>query len=155
MWNNLFVFDSVQLGFVAGTTSNSGGYLAEQNHAFFPMFPWMTHSIAAVLGDDSFVWTGLCLGLAQSYLNMLLLYRLALLLYKDRKVAELSAYLYVASFSALYQITLYSENTFLLFTQLGLLVIYAGRSIKQANQAAVKPQTVKSSVGHHLKQSQF
>lgn len=66
------------------------------------MFPWMANTLANLIGDNHFVWTGLALGLIQSFTNTILLYRVGALLYKDRRMAELAAYLYIASFSALY-----------------------------------------------------
>lgn len=102
LWKNLFVFDSTQLGYVGSSSIKHGGYFAEQNHAFYPMFPWMANKLGKMMGDEHLVAAGLMLGLVQSYLNMLLLYRVGLLVYKEQKVAELAAYLYIASFSVLY-----------------------------------------------------
>ena len=53
-------------------------------------------------------------------INTILLYRVGSLLYKDMRMAEMAAYLYIVSHSVLYQITYYSENSFLMFTLLGL-----------------------------------
>ncbi len=54
------------------------------------------------------------------------MYRVGALIYEDKRMAELAAYFYIVSFSVLYQVTFYSENTFLMFTLLGFYVIYAG-----------------------------
>lgn len=48
------------------------------------------------------------------------------MVYKDAKMAELAAYLYIASHSVLYQTTFYSENTFLMFTLIGFYALYSG-----------------------------
>ena len=102
LWKNLFVFDSTQLGFVGATNHAHGGYLSEQNHAFYPMFPWMAYSIATRVGDEHYIWVGPILSLVQSWMNTMLLYRVGVLVYKDAKMAELAAYLYIASHSVLY-----------------------------------------------------
>lgn len=60
----------------------------------------------------------------------MLLYRVGTLIYKDARMAELAAYLYIVSHSVLYQSTLYSENTFLMFTLLGFYVLAAGSKIE-------------------------
>lgn len=93
----------------------------------------MAHSLAKAFGDTHFIWVGPLLSLVQSYMNMILLFRVGTLIYKDSKMAELAAYLYIASHSVLYQITFYSENTFLLFTLLGFYAMYAGKKINQKN----------------------
>lgn len=95
------------------------------------MFPWMAHSVATLVGDLHYIWVGPLLSLAQSYINMLLLYRVGILIYKDAKMAELAAYLYIASHSVLYQITFYSENSFLMFTLLGFYAMYVGKRVVQ------------------------
>ena len=66
---------------------------------------------------------------------MILIYRVGILIYKDAKMAELAAYLYIASHSVLYQITFYSENTFLMFTLLGFYAMYVGRRVVQSYRA--------------------
>ena len=141
LWKNLSVFDSTQLAYVAATSREHGGYVAEQNHAFYPMFPWIANSIATAFGDDHFIYVGPLLSLIQSYLNTILLYRVGVLVYKDSKMAELAAYLYIASHSVLYQITFYSENTFLLFTLLGFYAMYAGKRISQSSRGFGIPST--------------
>ena len=60
----------------------------------------------------------------------MLLYRVGILIYKDARMAELAAYLYIVSHSVLYQSTLYSENTFLMFTLLCFYVLAAGSKIE-------------------------
>ena len=86
----------------------------------------MMHSVATALGDTHFMWVGPIGALLQSLINTILLYRIGTLIYKDAKMAELSAYLYIASHSVLYQMTFYSENTFLMFTLLGFQAMYGG-----------------------------
>ena len=71
---------------------------------------------------------------------MILIYRVGILIYKDAKMAELAAYLYIASHSVLYQITFYSENTFLMFTLLGFYAMYVGRRVVQSYRAFGIPQ---------------
>ena len=66
------------------------------------MFPWMAHSIATQVGDVHYIWVGPLLSLAQSFTNMILLYRVGILIYDDAKMAELAAYSYIASHSVLY-----------------------------------------------------
>jgi len=97
------------------------------------MFPWMMHSVATLLGDYHFVWVGAIGALLQSYINTILLYRVGTLIYKDAKMAELSAYLYIASHSVLYQMTFYSENTFLMFTLLGFYAMYGTAQAKSTD----------------------
>jgi hypothetical protein len=79
----------------------------------------MMHIVATVFGDSHFLWVGPIGALLQSFINTILLYRIGTIIYKDAKMAELSAYLYIANHSVLYQMTFYSENTFLMFTLLG------------------------------------
>ena len=88
------------------------------------------HSVATALGDTHFMWVGPIGALLQSLINTILLYRIGTLIYKDAKMAELSAYLYIASHSILYQMTFYSENTFLMFTLLGFQAMYGGDTAK-------------------------
>ena len=95
------------------------------------MFPWMAYSLATIVGDEHYIWVGPMLSLVQSWVNTMLLYRVGVLVYKDAKMAELASYLYIASHSVLYQITFYSENTFLMFTLLGFYAMYASKKVVQ------------------------
>ena len=91
----------------------------------------IAHSFATVIGDEHLIFSGLLLGLLQSYLNTILIFRVGKDIYADHKTAELAAYLYIASHSALYQITFYSENTFLMFSLFGFLIIYSTPAVTQ------------------------
>ena len=51
LWKTIYVFDSAQLGFVGSTKQEFGGYFSEQNHAFYPMYPWMNYFVATLFGD--------------------------------------------------------------------------------------------------------
>ena len=125
LWKNLFVFDAAQLGYPA----MDGGYFSELNHAFYPMFPTIAYQFAKLFGDEHLMYVGLVLSLLQSYVNTLLIYRIGVLMYGKRDLAELAAYLYIASHSVLYQITFYSENTFLMCTLLGFYFIYKSQPV--------------------------
>ena len=137
---NLYVFDAAYLGYAAQVPQDtslqnahniqnqlSTGYLAEQNHAFFPLFPWMANKVEMLIGGDaSLAYVTPLMSVVQTALNTILLYRVGVLTYDDAKMAEVAGYLYILSHSALYQIAFYSENTFLLFTLLGLYILHAG-----------------------------
>ena len=92
------------------------------------------NTMAQFSHDDYFIWVGPLGALFQSFLNTILIYRVGVMIYGDKSMAELAAYLYIASHSVLYQITFYSENSFLLLTLIGLYVLYSGAS-KQENRA--------------------
>ena len=99
------------------------------------MFPVTFHYFARLFGDHHLIFTTLALSAIQSFVNTILIYRVGKLIYKDRWTAELAAYLYIASFSVVYQITLYSENMFLMCTLLGLLVIHKAKPVTQNARA--------------------
>ena len=66
------------------------------------MFPVIFHYMAKILGDAHLGLTTVTLGVIQSFANTILIYRVGKLIYKDKWMAEVAAYLYIASFSALY-----------------------------------------------------
>jgi len=102
---NLDVFDALQFKFV-----QQRGWNNEINHAFNPLFPMIFPSSLA---------TAFLLQLAVSYVNMLLIFRVGDRVFNNKQIAELSAYLYIFSFSIVYQVSFYSENTFVCFSLLG------------------------------------
>jgi Gpi18-like mannosyltransferase len=61
--------------------------------------------------------------LVMGYINMLLIYRVGGKVFEDVAIAELAAYLYIFSFSIVYQVSFYSENTFVFFSLLGFYFI--------------------------------
>ena len=86
----------------------------------------MMHHVAKIVNDEYFIWVGLFGSLLASFINTILLYRVGRLVYGDAKMAELASYLYIVSHSVFYQVTFYSENTFLMFTLLGIYALYMG-----------------------------
>jgi len=64
-----------------------------------------------------------CQQLLISYVNMILIYRVGRTLFKNEEIAESAGHLYAFSFSIVYQISFYSENTFVLFSLLGFFFI--------------------------------
>ena len=65
---------------------------------------------------------------------MILIYRVGDKVFKNKQIAELSAYLYVFSFSIVYQVSFYSENTFVCFSLLGFY--FLGKKSHQIVTAA-------------------
>ena len=60
-----------------------------------------------------------------SYANTILIYRIGILIFNKARVAEVAAYFHVFGHSTLYQMSFYSENTFLFFSLLGFYFLYS------------------------------
>lgn len=58
-----------------------------------------------------------------SYINMILIFRVGKKVFLNEDIAELASYLYTLSLSLVYQLSFYSENTFVLFSLLGFYFI--------------------------------
>ena len=58
-----------------------------------------------------------------SFINMILIFRVGKKLFMNEDIAELASYLYAFSLSLVYQLSFYSENTFVLFSLLGFYFI--------------------------------
>jgi Gpi18-like mannosyltransferase len=59
--------------------------------------------------------------------NGLLILHVGASLFGDLKMAKTAAYLYILSHSVVYQVSFYSENTFVFFTLIGLYFIQSSQ----------------------------
>ena len=79
-----------------------------------------------------------------SYLNTILIYRVGILVFSKARVAEIAAYFYIFNHSMVYQMSFYSENTFLFFSLLGMVFIYSGPGSKTYGRRSWKVPTAAS-----------
>mmetsp|Transcript_7730 Transcript_7730/g.7150 ORF Transcript_7730/g.7150 Transcript_7730/m.7150 type:complete len:276 (+) Transcript_7730:197-1024(+) len=117
------------------------GYQYEINHAFFPLFPYLIWRLASLLrlplGIVGFVYQ-----LSLGYLNTLLLYKVARILTKNEVLAFNACMIFIFNHSLVYQVSQYSEPTFIFLSLLGILILY--RSYEEQLFNKLIPKTIKS-----------
>lgn len=104
------------------------GYLYEQAHAFFPLFPLITRLSVRALGTERSV---LVLALSGSFINNAafivtcgVFHRLGLALLKDERLALGSSLLFCFNPASIFFSVAYSESLFSLFAFTGLWLLY-------------------------------
>lgn len=105
-----------------------GGYRFETNSAFFPLYPFIVNNTMQFLhiDEENMLVVGFLINMLIGWANTIMLYRTGEKFFGDDNMAQISAYLYVLSGSLVYHVSLYSENIFLFFALLGLLLIDGG-----------------------------
>ncbi|KAI8052422.1 GPI mannosyltransferase 2 [Syncephalis plumigaleata] len=112
------------------------GYLFEQEHAFFPLLPFLMRLVAAtVLSPLHHVLSHrmvlLISGIAISNIAFILaacsLYRLTLAIFNDRRYAFLSGALFCLTPSAMFMSSIYTESTFALLSFTGMELFAHGQ----------------------------
>ena len=117
---NLHVWDAPFLSYVGASEGMEGGYHFDNNHAFFPLFPFIVNRLGSLFGDQSLLIVNFFYQLLISYLNTILIYRVGIRIFDKARVAEVAAYFHVFGHSTIYQMSFYSENTFLFFSLLAI-----------------------------------
>lgn len=112
------------------------GYVYEQEHAFFPLFPFL----ARLLGNSLFLplgffltykqillLSGVLIANASFVLASVYLYKLSLKLFHDETFAFITALFYILTPSCMFMSAMYTESLFALLSFLGMNLFVSGK----------------------------
>ncbi|KAF2075775.1 hypothetical protein CYY_002908 [Polysphondylium violaceum] len=121
-------------------------YEYEQNHAFFPMFPFLMNMGAKCIQmipgiqlsfSDSIIVAGFLISNVSFVLGAVQLLKLGYIIFHIPKIAFISALLYCINPAGVFTTAVYTENTFNLFIFTGLIYTYGGDFHWQSNSRSL------------------